>query len=170
MEADKMSTDACTAGLADELACYRVEVAPIHRCLRQLLVQLAGVAILAQNQQGTHWPDHPTLAVARTRLKETLDQITAVRVPNAVSHFHPFLGSCAIDLQWVVERMLDIGEKSLDGLNGSKIARRLDRAYRALQNTSNEELGLAVVDMRQACCCLMPQCGGPETHAMQTNH
>ncbi len=166
---EHMSTDFNTVGV-DDLVRYRVEVAPIYRRLRQLLIQLAGLAILAQGRRSAGWPDYPTLGAAGKRLKEAFDGISAVRVPNAVSHSHPFLAQCVADLQWVLERMLNVGEKAPEGPNGSDIARRLDCAYRALRNAANEQLGFAVVDMRQSCCCLAFDCVGVEGHAMQDDH
>jgi hypothetical protein len=120
----EMSVEHMSVGAAgvDDLACYRVEVAPIYQCLRQVLIQLAGLAILAQGRQSAGWPDHPTLTAAGKRLKEAFDGVNSVRVPNAVSHSHVFLGQCVADLQWVLERMLDVGEKALEGGSGSGIA------------------------------------------------
>jgi hypothetical protein len=168
----EMSVEHMSVGAAgvDDLACYRVEVAPIYQCLRQVLIQLAGLAILAQGRQSAGWPDHPTLTAAGKRLKEAFDGVNSVRVPNAVSHSHVFLGQCVADLQWVLERMLDVGEKALEGGSGSGIAHRLDHAYRTLRHAANEQLGFAVVDMRQSCCCLGSHCGETEGFVVQANY
>lgn len=142
-----------TGALAEDLARYRVEIAPIYQCLRRLLVQLAGLAILAETTHRPGWPDHPTLGAARTMLDEAFTGSAAVTVPGELSKCHRNLMQCVADLQWVVERLLNGGEKALGDSRGSDVASRLERAHRALRGAANEKLGFAMVDVRQSCCC-----------------
>lgn len=150
--------------LADDLARYRVEIAPIYQSLRRLLVQLAGLAILVETTRQPGWPDHPTLGAARTMLAEAIQSSAAVKVPSELGNCHRHLRQCVTDLQWVVERLLNGGTKALRDPHGSDVASRLERAYRALRGAANEKLGFAMVNVRQSCCC----CTGSyvaDTHA-----
>jgi hypothetical protein len=153
-----------TSALADDLARYRVEMAPVYQCLRRLLVQLAGLAILVETTHQPGWPDHPTLGAARTMLDEAFNRSAAVAVPGELGRCHRDLRHCVTDLQWVVERLLNGGTKALQEMHGSDVASRLERAHRALRGAANERLGFAMVDVRQSCCC----CTGSQladTHA-----
>ena len=141
------------SALADDLARYRVEIAPIYLCLRRLLVQLAGLAILAETTRQPGWPDHPTLGAAKTMLDEAFTGSAAVAVPGELSKCHGNLRQCVTDLQWVVQRLLNGGAKALQDTHGYDVASRLERAHRALRGAANEKLGFAMVDVRHSCCC-----------------
>jgi len=145
--------ESSSCALAEDLARYRVEMAPIYQCLRRLLVQLAGLAILVETAHQPGWPDHPTLGAAKSMLDEAFNGSATVTVPSQLSNCHRNLRQCATDLQWVVERLLNGGEKALRDTHGSDVASRLERAYRALRGAANERLGFAMVDVRQSCCC-----------------
>lgn len=153
--------------LTDDSARYSLEVAPIYQRLRRLVVQLAGIAILAQSGQSAEWPDHPTLGAAREALEEAHDNFSRVRVIDAQQESHMRLQECITDLRWVIRCVQSPASSELrENREPRGVATRLDHAYRALQLAANEQLGFSIIDMRQSCCCPVPHDDGTHRHGI----
>jgi hypothetical protein len=152
------------ATIPDELARYQVAIAPIYQCLRRILVQLAGIAILAESGRQKQWREHLTSAAVSQSLNEAEECILSTSAPDGMAHVHQSLIECARDLRWTLQRMGHIGARMATESGDLDSATRLDRAYRALRGAAVEQLGFTLVDMRQSCCCL-PGCAGSQQHS-----
>jgi hypothetical protein len=156
--------------LSDELLCYGIEMAPVYRCLRRLVGQLAGIAVLALSGQSpsgdpSRRPDPPTLAAAGEALREARDQIFRASVPPEQRECHQYLQGCVADLEWVIFRLRNPGlGEARNHAWPPAVSIALDRAYRALKSAANQALGFSLIDARQSCCCPASDFVGTHVH------
>ena len=125
-----------------------------YDALRRLIGQAAGLLVLAQASQRREIIDLPAVAIAREQWREVTSTLANLSAPRGnerqVDNFiraARLVGAC------------------LDALDASAnhetvdVALALDRvsaAYRLVQLSSSDKLGMTMVDFRQSCCNCAP--------------
>jgi hypothetical protein len=125
-----------------------------YDALRRLIGQAAGLLVLAEASQRREIVDLPAVAVAREQWREasaTLADLTAPRgcerqVENLVRAAR-LVGACLDALE------ASAAQKTVDA---SLALERIAAAYRLVQNSSSDKLGMTMVDFRQSCCNCAP--------------
>jgi hypothetical protein len=126
-----------------------------YDALRRLLGQVAGLLVLAQASDRREILDLPAIAVAREQWREVTDMLAGLpagrvypRHVEALSRAARLVGACldALDGQARSGSGVDVG-LALDRIAG---------AYRLVQSSSDDRLGLTMVDFRQSCCNCSP--------------
>jgi hypothetical protein len=128
-----------------------------YDALRRLIGQAAGLLVLAQASQRREIIDLPAVAIAREQWREVTSTLANLSAPRGnerqVDNFiraARLVGAC------------------LDALDASAnhetvdVALALDRvsaAYRLVQLSSSDKLGMTMVDFRQSCCNCAPVMG-----------
>jgi hypothetical protein len=125
-----------------------------YDALRRLIGQAAGLLVLAQASQQREIVDLPAVAVAREQWREVTATLGDLRAPRGCERqAHNLIlagrlvGACLDALE------ASARHQSVD------VALALDRvaaAYRLVQNSSSERLGMTMVDFRQSCCNCAP--------------
>jgi hypothetical protein len=128
-----------------------------YDALRRLIGQAAGLLVLAQTSQRREIVDLPAVAVAREQWREvsaTLADLSAPRgcecqVGNLIRAAR-LVGAC-----------LDALEASAteEKVDASLALERVSAAYRLVQSSSSDRLGMTMVDFRQSCCNCAPVMG-----------
>src|SRR6202522_2458689 len=136
---------------------YAAAAAALRRpydALRRLIGQAAGLLVLAQASQRREIVDLPAVAVAREQWREVSATLGDLSVPRG----------CDAQAENLIRAARLIGA-CLDALEASAnretvdVSLALDRiaaAYRLVQNSSSEKLGMTMVDFRQSCCNCAP--------------
>ena len=125
-----------------------------YDALRRLIGQAAGLLVLAQASQQREIVDLPAVAVAREQWREVTAALGDLRAPRGCERQAENL----ILAGRLVGACLDAIETSARH-QSVDVALALDRiaaAYRLVQNSSSERLGLTMVDFRQSCCNCAP--------------
>jgi hypothetical protein len=125
-----------------------------YDALRRLIGQAAGLLVLAQASQRREIVDLPAVAVAREQWREVTGTLADLSAP----------GGCERQVEHLIRAARLIGA-CLDALEASvnhetvDVSLALDRiaaAYRLVQNSSSDKLGMSMVDFRQSCCNCAP--------------
>jgi hypothetical protein len=125
-----------------------------YDALRRLIGQAAGLLVLAQTSQRREIVDLPAVAVAREQWRDVTAVLADLSAPRG----------CERQVEHLVRAARLVGA-CLDALEASAnhetvdVSLALDRiaaAYRLVQNSSSEKLGMTMVDFRQSCCNCAP--------------
>ncbi len=136
----------------DRAIAYRVSLREVFDGLRALIGQVSGLLILAQARRGRDLRDMPTIAVARERWREAVETLGRLDPPADRAADRERLRLAADHIDAVLARI----DRMRGGLTDPDImdaARHLTAAYRLLQSICDHSIGLAMVDLRDACCC-----------------
>jgi hypothetical protein len=125
-----------------------------YDALRRLIGQAAGLLVLAQASQRREIVDLPAVAVAREQWREVTATLADLSAPRG----------CGRQVENLIRAARLVGA-CLDALEASAaretvdVSLALDRvaaAYRLVQRSSSEKLGMTMVDFRQSCCNCAP--------------
>ncbi len=125
-----------------------------YDALRRLIGQAAGLLVLAQASQGREIVDLPALAVAREQWREVTATLADLNAPRGCERRKENL----IRAARLVGACLDALEASAaqKTLEVSLALERIAAAYRLVQDSSSDKLGMTMVDFRQSCCNCAP--------------
>jgi len=128
-----------------------------YDALRRLIGQAAGLLVLAQASQRREIIDLPAVAIAREQWREVTSTLADLSAPRGyerqVDNFiraARLVGACLDALD------ASVNHETVD------VALALDRvsaAYRLVQLSSSDKLGMTMVDFRQSCCNCAPVMG-----------
>ena len=125
-----------------------------YDALRRLIGQAAGLLVLAQTSQRREILDLPAVAVAREQWREVTAALGDLSAPR----------SCERQVENLIRAARLVGA-CLDALEASATREKVDAslaldrvtaAYRLVQNSSSDKLGMTMVDFRQSCCNCAP--------------
>ena len=121
-----------------------------YDALRRLIGQAAGLLVLAQASQRREIVDLPAVAVAREQWREVTATLGELNPPRGCERQVEHL----IRAARLIGACLDALEASAnhEAVNVSLALDRIAAAYRLVQNSSSEKLGMTMVDFRQSCC------------------
>jgi len=121
-----------------------------YDALRRLIGQAAGLLILAQASQRREIVDLPAVAVAREQWREATSTLASLSAPRGCEARKENL----IRAARLVGACLDALEASAarQAVDVALALERIAAAYRLVQNSSSDKLGLTMVDFRQSCC------------------
>jgi hypothetical protein len=122
--------------------------------LRRLIGQAAGLLVLAQASQRREIVDLPAVAVAREQWREVTATLADLSAPRGCERRKENLILAAR----LVGACLDALEAAAmkEKVDASLALERIAAAYRLVQNSSSDKLGLTMVDFRQSCCNCAP--------------
>jgi hypothetical protein len=125
-----------------------------YDALRRLIGQAAGLLVLAQASQRREIVDLPAVAVAREQWREVTSTLADLSAPRGCERRKENL----IRAARLVGACLDALEASAaqKTVDASLALERIAAAYRLVQNSSSDKLGLTMVDFRQSCCNCAP--------------
>jgi hypothetical protein len=125
-----------------------------YDALRRLIGQAAGLLVLAQASQKREIVDLPAVAVAREQWLEVTSTLASLSAPRGCGRQVENL----IRAARLVGACLDALEASAakETVDASLALDRIAAAYRLVQNSSSDKLGLTMVDFRQSCCNCAP--------------
>jgi hypothetical protein len=121
-----------------------------YDALRRLIGQAAGLLVLAQASQRREIVDLPAVAVAREQWREVTAALRDLSAPRGWGRQVDNL----IQAARLVGACLDALEASVnhETVDVSRALERIAAAYRLVQNSSSDKLGMTMVDFRQSCC------------------
>jgi hypothetical protein len=129
-----------------------------YDALRRLIGQAAGLLVLAQASQRREIIDLPAVAIAREQWREVTSTLADLSAPRGYER--------QVDNFIRAARLVGACLDALDASANHEtvdVALALDRvsaAYRLVQLSSSDKLGMTMVDFRQSCCncaSLMPR-------------
>ena len=125
-----------------------------YDALRRLIGQAAGLLVLAQASQRREVVDLPAVAVAREQWREVTSTLADLSAPRGCERQVENL----IRAARLVGACLDALEASAaqKTLEVSLALERIAAAYRLVQDSSSDKLGMTMVDFRQSCCNCAP--------------
>jgi hypothetical protein len=125
-----------------------------YDALRRLIGQAAGLLVLAQTSQRREILDLPAVAVAREQWREVTAVLADLSAPRGCERQVENLTRAAR----LVGACLDALEASAkkEKVDASLALERVAAAYRLVQNSSSDKLGMTMVDFRQSCCNCAP--------------
>lgn len=125
-----------------------------YDALRRLIGQAAGLLVLAQTSQRREIVDLPAVAVAREQWREVTATLADLNPPRGCGH----QVSDLIRAARLVGACLDALEASANHgtVDVSLALDRVSAAYRLVQRSSSDKLGMTMVDFRQSCCNCAP--------------
>ncbi len=125
-----------------------------YDALRRLIGQAAGLLVLAQASQRREIVDLPAVAVAREQWREATSTLADLKAPRG----HERQVENLIRAARLVGACLDALEASAtkERVDASLALERIAAAYRLVQNSSSDKLGMTMVDFRQSCCNCAP--------------
>ena len=125
-----------------------------YDALRRLIGQAAGLLVLAQASQRREIVDLPAVAVAREQWREVTSTLADLSAPRGCERQVENL----IRAARLVGTCLDALEASAnhETVDTSLSLDRVSAAYRLVQNSSSDKLGMTMVDFRQSCCNCAP--------------
>ncbi|HEY1864944.1 MAG TPA: hypothetical protein VGG77_14940 [Roseiarcus sp.] len=125
-----------------------------YDALRRLIGQAAGLLVLAQASQRREIVDLPAVAVTREQWREVTDALADLNAPRGCERQVENL----IRAARLVGACLDALEASAtkEKVDASLALDRIAAAYRLVQNSSSDKLGMTMVDFRQSCCNCAP--------------
>jgi hypothetical protein len=125
-----------------------------YDALRRLIGQAAGLLVLAQASQRREMVDLPAVAVAREQWREVTSTLADLNAPRGCERRKENL----IRAARLVGACLDALEASAaqKTLEVSLALERIAAAYRLVQDSSSDKLGMTMVDFRQSCCNCAP--------------
>jgi hypothetical protein len=125
-----------------------------YDALRRLIGQAAGLLILAQASQRREITDLPAVAIAREQWGEVSSTLADLKAPRGCERQVEHL----IHAARLVGACLDALEASAnhETVDVSLALERVTAAYRLVQSSSNDKLGMTMVDFRQSCCNCAP--------------
>ena len=142
---------------ADVAEVYAAAAAVLRRpydALRRLIGQAAGLLVLAQASQRREIVDLPAVAVAREQWREVSDALADLNAPRSYERqvenlirAARLVGACLDALE------ASAAQKTVDV---SLALERIAAAYRLVQDSSSDKLGMTMVDFRQSCCNCAP--------------
>ena len=125
-----------------------------YDALRRLIGQAAGLLVLAQASQRREVVDLPAVAVAREQWREVTSTLADLSAPRGCEarkenliRAARLVGACLDALE------ASAAQKTVDA---SLALERIAAAYRLVQNSSSDKLGMTMVDFRQSCCNCAP--------------
>ena len=125
-----------------------------YDALRRLIGQAAGLLVLAQASRRREILDLPAVAVAREQWREVTETLTDLSAPRGcerqVEHLiraSRLVGACLDALE------ASAAQKTVDA---SLALDRIAAAYRLVQDSSSDKLGMTMVDFRLSCCNCAP--------------
>jgi hypothetical protein len=125
-----------------------------YDALRRLIGQAAGLLVLAEASQRPEIVDLPAVAVAREQWRQVTAVLADLRAPR----------SCERQVEDLIRAARLVGA-CLDALEAAAIRKAVDvslaldrvqAAYRLVQRSSNDKLGMTMIDFRQSCCNCAP--------------
>ena len=125
-----------------------------YDALRRLIGQAAGLLVLAQASQRREIIDLPAVAVAREQWREVTSTLADLSAPRGYER--------QVDNFIRAARLVGACLDALDASANHEtvdVALALDRvsaAYRLVQLSSSDKLGMTMVDFRQSCCNCAP--------------
>jgi hypothetical protein len=125
-----------------------------YDALRRLIGQAAGLLVLAQASQRREIVDLPAVAVAREQWREVSSTLADLSAPQGCERQVDNL----IRAARLVGACLDALEASAnhETVDTSLSLDRVSAAYRLVQSSSSDKLGMTMVDFRQSCCNCAP--------------
>jgi hypothetical protein len=141
-------------GVAEVDAAAAAALRRPYDALRRLIGQAAGLLVLAQTSQRREILDLPAVAVAREQWREVTAALGDLSAPR----------SCERQVENLIRAARLVGA-CLDALEASATREKVDAslaldrvaaAYRLVQNSSSDKLGMTMVDFRQSCCNCAP--------------
>jgi hypothetical protein len=142
-------------GVAEVDAAAAAALRRPYDALRRLIGQAAGLLVLAQTSQRREILDLPAVAVAREQWREVTATLGDLNAPR----------SCEGQVENLIRAARRVGA-CLGALEAStnhetvEVPLALERvaaAYRLVQNSSSDKLGMTMVDFRQSCCNCAPR-------------
>src|ERR1700761_7358837 len=125
-----------------------------YDALRRLIGQAAGLLVLAQASRRREIVDLPAVAVAREQWREVTATLADLNAPRGCERQKENLlraarlvGACLDALE------ASAAQKTVDV---SLALERIAAAYRLVQDSSSDKLGMTMVDFRQSCCNCAP--------------
>jgi hypothetical protein len=121
-----------------------------YDALRRLIGQAAGLLVLAQASQRREIIDLPAVAIAREQWREVTSTLADLSAPRGYER--------QVDNFIRAARLVGACLDALDASANHEtvdVALALDRvsaAYRLVQLSSSDKLGMTMVDFRQSCC------------------
>jgi hypothetical protein len=128
-----------------------------YDALRRLIGQAAGLLVLAQASQRREIIDLPAVAIAREQWREVTSTLADLSAPRGYER--------QVDNFIRAARLVGACLDALDASANHEtvdVALALDRvsaAYRLVQLSSSDKLGMTMVDFRQSCCNCAPVMG-----------
>jgi hypothetical protein len=125
-----------------------------YDALRRLIGQAAGLLVLAQASRRREIVDLPAVAVAREQWREVTSTLADLNAPHG----------CERQVENLIRAARLVGA-CLDALEASAAQKTVDvslaleriaAAYRLVQDSSSDKLGMTMVDFRQSCCNCAP--------------
>ena len=125
-----------------------------YDALRRLIGQAAGLLVLAQASRRPEIIDLPAVAVAREQWREVTATLGDLSAPRG----------CERQVENLIRAARLVGA-CLDALEASANHQTVDislalehitAAYRLVQRSSSDKLGMTMVDFRQSCCNCAP--------------
>jgi len=125
-----------------------------YDALRRLIGQAAGLLVLAQTSQRREIVDLPAVTVVREQWREVTATLADLSAPRGSERRKENL----IRAARLVGACLDALEASATKGKGdtSLALERIAAAYRLVQSSSSDKLGMTMVDFRQSCCNCAP--------------
>jgi hypothetical protein len=125
-----------------------------YDALRRLIGQAAGLLVLAQASQRREIVDLPAVAVVREQWHELTATLADLNAPRGCERQVENL----IRAARLVGACLDALEASAnhETVDVSLALERIAAAYRLVQQSSSDKLGMTMVDFRQSCCNCAP--------------
>ncbi len=125
-----------------------------YDALRRLIGQAAGLLVLAQASSRREIIDLPAVAVAREQWRDVSGTLADLSAPRGCERQVEHL----IRAARLIGACLDALEASAryETVDVSLALERIAAAYRLVQNSSSEKLGMTMVDFRQSCCNCTP--------------
>ena len=135
----------------DRIIAYRVTLREVFDGLRALIGQLSGLLILAQTRPGRELSDLPPVAIARERWRRAVEQLARLNPPQERAADRDRLQQSAAHIDGALAAISRMrGERRVASIEDA--ARHLNAAYRLMQSVCDHGIGLAMVDLRHACC------------------
>lgn len=137
---------------SDAVARYATECRPVFEDLRRVVGQLAGLMILAQLTQSSEVAGLNELASCRRRWAEAGERIDALASPNALAPHRAQIEAAHAFSGLALGTFSELRARGDNEAAFDTISRHVRRAYAHLSAATADKVGLAMVDLSQACC------------------
>jgi hypothetical protein len=135
--------------LADPIARYMSEAAPLHDLLRRGLIQLSGFLLKRTIASQSGIVDYQPVDAARERISEAADGLKSVRAPTGAIHHQSHLVAALVALESGLAAALSKTDRQ-----GDALFHFVQEAERHLRAVGRATPGFEAVDFRQACCAM----------------
>ncbi|MBB5753437.1 hypothetical protein [Prosthecomicrobium pneumaticum] len=146
------------------LSAYAAAAEPVFDACRRLIGQLAGLLILVRASGRREVLDLPDLPIAEERWRAAGERLAGLAAPGGLAAHRARLEAAWRLIGEGLASIRRFGERAGGEAAIDRAADEIAAAYRALKTASDAEAGLAMVDLRQACCaCMVQPAGARET-------